>query len=723
MPIRDLSPRPDPGPAGAAPVTARLARSRRLRALSARGLTALLLAALGVAGAISPASAEDSARTDSLQLVRSGQLLLSGKIGARSAERTIRFGRATDVIVLGDWDGDGVDTPAAYRAGTVYLSNDLSGKATSTLTFGPRTLAPKDLVVGDWNGDGKDGLAYKVAGSNRIVSTESTRGRATTSTTTFGRSTDTLVAGDWDGDGKDGIGVKRGSVLHHRSTIRSGTAKQATIGTGEFLVGDFDGDGKDTVATRSGNVVTIRNRLGSSPVARKVAYGRSTDRMLVADVGLGGGTAPQSVVGSTAFTPAVEKSWGLGSGYAANSVNTTVFRANSVATGVVDGTTRQFTAWYDGTGNLMLAQRALGSDRWTVRDSGKDGPVQDAHNSISIAVDGKGYLHVAWGMHSSALRYSVSTSPGSLTLTENRRMTGRNESAVTYPQFLRTSTGNLFFLYRDGVSGDGSLSINRYDTARGSWSQVASTVIDGEDKGSPYWQAALDSRDRIHLSWTVRRSGSVSTNSHVYYARATDATNTRWQTSTGTALGTRISATGGERIAEVPEGSNLMNQTSMTTDDRDRPYLVSYWNDDQAVPQYRLLRNLGDGWESSTVGTRTTPFDLEGVGTRSVPIARPQVVVQGSGTQAKVSVLIRDVERGSKVSMLTSTSPMDRSSWVAQDLTTTSVGAWEPSYDVELWREKEQLVLFVQNTVQSIGNGEQLADQGATNVYVVTVRG
>lgn len=86
-------------------------------------------------------------------------------------------------------------------------------------------------------------------------------------------------------------------------------------------------------------------------------------------------------------------------------------------------------------------------------------------------------------------------------------------------------------------------------------------------------------------------------------------------------------------------------------------------------------------------------------------------------------MLIRDVERGSKVSMLTSTSPMDRSSWVAQDLTTTSVGAGEPSYDVELSREKEQLVLFVQNTVQSIGNGEQLADQGATNVYVVTVRG
>jgi hypothetical protein len=34
--------------------------------------------------------------------------------------------------------------------------------------------------------------------------------------------------------------------------------------------------------------------------------------------------------------------------------------------------------------------------------------------------------------------------------------------------------------------------------------------------------------------------------------------------------------------------------------------------------------------------------------------------------------------------------------WALQDLTDSSVGAWEPSFDTELWKNKKQLHLFVQ---------------------------
>jgi hypothetical protein len=85
---------------------------------------------------------------------------------ADSGTVVFAFGRAGDRPVVGDWDGDGVDTVGVVRGNTWYLSNQVlgGGSATVVLNFGSGRDRP---IVGDWNGDGVDtpGIVRDAPGS------------------------------------------------------------------------------------------------------------------------------------------------------------------------------------------------------------------------------------------------------------------------------------------------------------------------------------------------------------------------------------------------------------------------------------------------------------------------------------------------------------------------------------------------------------------------------
>ena len=89
----------------------------------------------------------------------------------------------------------------------------------------------------------------------------------------------------------------------------------------------------------------------------------------------------------------------VGDGYSKTSVNTAVFRNNALVT---DGDT-QYISYYDGEGYVVLGKRQLGTSEWTLQRTPYQGNVADAHNVISMMVDGKGYLHVAFDHHGNAL--------------------------------------------------------------------------------------------------------------------------------------------------------------------------------------------------------------------------------------------------------------------------------------------------------------------------------
>jgi hypothetical protein len=386
----------------------------------------------------------------------------------------------------------------------------------------------------------------------------------------------------------------------------------------------------------------------------------------------------------------------VGPGWANNSVNAVVFRKNSLVT----HGDMQYVAYYDAERYLVLGKRKLGSAQWTTRRTPWQGNAADAHNAISIMVDGAGYLHVSWDHHNNPLRYARGVAPGSLELGAKLAMVGADEAEVSYPEFYRLPNGNLLFFYRLGGSGRGDLIINRYDVATGRWTRLHTNLITGEGKRNAYWQAFLDHRGTLHLSWVWRESPDVASNHDMAYARSPDGGVT-WERSDGTRYALPISAASAEYALRIPQNSELINQTSMAADSEGRPYIASYWRDaGSSVPQYHVIWHTGTAWQVRSLDFRKTPFSLGGQGTKRIPISRPQIMLGAAGGL----LVFRDEERGSKVSVA-SIADFASGAWQLRDLTATSVGAWEPSYDTELWRRSGILSLFVQDVQQVDGEG------------------
>ena len=386
--------------------------------------------------------------------------------------------------------------------------------------------------------------------------------------------------------------------------------------------------------------------------------------------------------------------------WAGNSVNAVVFRKNSIVT----HEKTQFTAFYNQQGKLVLAKRQLNSEKWEISETQYSGNIRDAHNTISIMADGDGSLHVSWDHHGQRLNYARSVEPLSLQLSDKMPMTESHETNVTYPEFFRMPDGNLIFMYRDGQSGRGNLVLNSYNTQSQKWSQLHANLIDGENKQNAYWQACVDHKGVIHVSWVWRATWDVSTNHSMCYARSTDGGRS-WEKSNGENYAMPINAANAEYALRIPQRSELMNQTSMTTDREGNPFIATYWRDAESkIPQYRIIYNINGEWKTNNTGFRTTAFSLSGGGTKSIPVSRPQILIKGKGEKAKVTLIFRDSERDSKVSKATC-SNLQKNLWEISDLTNFSVNAWEPSYDTELWRNRGKLHLFVQKVTQVDGEG------------------
>ncbi|MEI7901266.1 MAG: BNR repeat-containing protein [bacterium] len=381
-------------------------------------------------------------------------------------------------------------------------------------------------------------------------------------------------------------------------------------------------------------------------------------------------------------------------------VNAAVFRRNSLVT----HNGMQFTAFYDSTGYLVLAKRKAEERTWVVNKSEFTGNVNDAHNTISIMVDGEGYVHVSWDHHGSPLSYSRSKMPYGLVLEPKMAMTGSDEKNVTYPEFYKLPDGNLIFMYRDGGSGSGNLVMNAYDVKQKKWKRLHTSLVNGEGRRNAYWQACVDVKGTIHLSWVWRESPDVASNHDLCYACSIDGGET-WQTSMGVKYKMPIIEDTAEKACEIPQGSELINTTSMSADALGRPYIATYWKTKGSVaPQYRLVSFDGKKWNTVQVSNRTTNFLLSGGGTKKIPVSRPQIIVDSNAEKTHVYYFFRDEERGSKVSVYIC-NDLAQGKWSVKDLTDYSVGDWEPSFDTERWKESRQINLFVQKVGQ--GDGEK----------------
>ncbi len=161
------------------------------------------------------------------------------------------YGNPSDVPFMGDWDGDGVDTPGLYRPsdGFVYLRDSNSqGIADVEFYFGDPGDVP---LAGDFDGDGTDSVSlYRPDESrfyviNRLGSGAAGLGAAD-SVFTFGNVGDVPFAGDFDGNGIDDVAVFRPAtgLIYERTQLSAGPASVTfrAAAPGDLIVaGDWNG--------------------------------------------------------------------------------------------------------------------------------------------------------------------------------------------------------------------------------------------------------------------------------------------------------------------------------------------------------------------------------------------------------------------------------------------------------------------------------------------------
>lgn len=383
-------------------------------------------------------------------------------------------------------------------------------------------------------------------------------------------------------------------------------------------------------------------------------------------------------------------------GWAETSVNVEIHRKQALAS----GGGYQFAAFYDERARVVVARRESDGDAWTTATTPFTGDAEDPHNTINIALDGEGTVHLAWDHHRSPLRYARSLAAYGLEFGAPEAMLGEREDAVTYPEFHALPDGDLLLLYRDGGSGRGDAVLNRWRAREGRWSRVHDTLLDGEGERNAYWQAVVAPGGELHLAWVWRETPDVATNHDMHHAVSTDGGVT-WRAFDGTPLAVPFGAESVPPALAIPEGSNLINQTSIAVAADGRPFVATHFRTaEEPVTQIRLIYPSADGsWTSSAVSAFEEDFELGGTGAKAVPVSRPLVLADPDGTAPALAVVWRDRRAGGRA-LIASADTLpdvgDAVSWHVAPLADDDLGYWEPVHDAARWRERGELDLLLQ---------------------------
>jgi hypothetical protein len=301
---------------------------------------------------------------------------------------------------------------------------------------------------------------------------------------------------------------------------------------------------------------------------------------------------------------------------------------------------RQAVGYYDADRRLTVAVRSLGERTWTFvplpRTTG-----WDSHNSVAMAVDPDGFVHLAADMHSSPLVYFRSRHPIDEPFTADsfeplHRLTGDREDRVTYPVFLQDVNGGLVFMYRHGSSGDGDQIVNRYDATTRAWRRLFDAPLtSGRRDGEPmnaYFEGPVRGPDGLfHLAWVWRDTPDCDTCHDVCYARSRDLVH--WERSDGTPLDLPITADTCEVVDPVPPGRGLLNGlVRIGFDALHRPVLSYHAYDEAGRSQIRSAR-LEDGrWRIRQTSHWDHRWEFGGGGTIDVEVGIGPVEATEDGT-------------------------------------------------------------------------------------------
>jgi hypothetical protein len=316
---------------------------------------------------------------------------------------------------------------------------------------------------------------------------------------------------------------------------------------------------------------------------------------------------------------------------------------------------------------------------------------------------------------------------------------GSTTNEATYPDFYNIPGSNdLLFAYRNGGAGGGSGNgneyFNVYDPQTKTWTN--NLVINGELTSVNAYLNNLvyTSTGNLLMSWTWRATSNWQTNSNIMFAQSPDNGTTWYQQGGATKydlpiIQKTVGGPGGDTdtksvaqvVENIPENDSFINQTSMTVDANNNPFIASYdtpnWNpsNDTGNPnrQYMLWYYTGTQWKTSQVSDRTSDTSIDTSGNDVRDLGRPLVLIDSAG---RVLVVTRSentamgdfdssavdgpdenniVVYWNTVSSLDSADPM---AWQSIALDSANMGESEPTYDSTLWNQDGILDLMYEPT-------------------------
>lgn len=192
-------------------------------------------------------------------------------------------GAATHQPIVGDWDGDGVDSIGVYDTATGLLqlrNSNSSGPPDYVFTFGN----PGDAAfAGRWTGSATHDGVGVYRNSNGILYLRNALSTGYSDFfMIFGNPGDTGFAGDWNGDAVASVGIYRPSTTHIYLTNTNGAGITYSdfdfiynFGNNRLVVADWKGDGFSKVSFYNPQFGTLSmmNTLSGGSLYQNIQFG------------------------------------------------------------------------------------------------------------------------------------------------------------------------------------------------------------------------------------------------------------------------------------------------------------------------------------------------------------------------------------------------------------------------------------------------------------------
>jgi len=241
----------------------------------------------------------------------------------------------------------------------------------------------------------------------------------------------------------------------------------------------------------------------------------------------------------------------------------------------------------------------------------------DSHDHVAIGFDDADRMHIAYDMHTSALkmvRMPTANSVLGTPVSETPLVNSSNESTATYPSFMkRPSDGKLFFMFRKGSSGNGTVYLYVFDSGAGTWAAATGTSTDGllvtsTDSGGDgtvnaygYDPAFVGDVGTFKMVWRETTADTTNKNPFAFKYNFSTGAVTKMD---GTSQTVPISTANCDTIVSKASGTSLsaaIQKRDFVIDGLGNTHLFILHTDSNSVQNlFYYKHTVGSGWDSGT---------------------------------------------------------------------------------------------------------------------------